>query len=213
MGTRLTFTTSTRRLIDEREAVNSHFEDPEIYDYVNQAIRLLGAELKWPLQTAEATSVTDQAVYTLPEDFISLTDVYFDNTRLGILERADLSSINSTWQDSASGRPLYAYQSDNSKFGLYFAPDATNAGLTIQIQYIKLPPDLSDDTSVPDLHTSFQDCIPFYAAMLCEHSMGNDKRAQLNFSLYETHKKKLESKLSIFSDESHRFKWSDRRMY
>lgn len=213
MGTRLTFTTSTRRLIDERESDNSHFEDTEIYDYVNQAIRLLGAELKWPLQTAEATSVEDQAVYTLPEDFISLTDVYFDNRNLAIIERADLPSICNTWQDSTASNPLYAYKSDNAKFGLYFKPDATNAGLTIQIQYIKLPPDLSTDVAVPDLHTAFQDCIPFYAAMLCEHSMGNDKRAQLNLSLYETHKKKLESKLSIFSDESHRFRWSERRMY
>lgn len=213
MGTRLTFTTSVRRLIDERDSTNSHFEDDEIYDYVNQAVRLLGAELKWPLQTAEATSVEDQAVYTLPDDFISLTDVYFDNQNLAIIERADLSGINQSWQDSTSGRPLYAYKSDNSKFGLYFKPDATNADLTIQIQYIKLPADLSTDVDVPDLHTAFQDCIPFYAAMLCEHSMGNDKRAQLNLSLYETHKKKLESKLSTFSEETMRFRWSERRMY
>lgn len=213
MGTRLTFTTSVRRLIDERDSDNSHFADTEIYDYVNQAIRLLGAELEWPLQTAEATSATDQAVYTLPEDFISLTDVYFNNANLSIIERADLSAINNSWQDSTSGLPLYAYKSDNAKFGLYFKPDSTNSGKVIQIQYIKLPADLSDDVSTPDLHTAFQDCIPFYAAMLCEHSMGNDKRAQLDLSLYETNKKKLQSKLQRFSDETLRFRWSERKVY
>lgn len=213
MGTRLTLTTSVRRLIDERDSTNSHFEDTEIYDYVNQAIRLLGAELEWPLQTAEATSVADQAVYTLPEDFISLVDAYFDNANLAVIERADLSAICNTWQDSESGRPSYAYKSDNAKFGLYFKPDSINSGLTIQIQYIKLPADLASDVDVPDLHTAFQDCIPFYAAMMCEHSMGNDKRAQLNLSLYETHKKKLQAKLQKFSDETFRFRWSERRDY
>lgn len=207
MGTRLTLAVSVRRLIDERVEANSHFDDDEIYDYINQAIRLLGAELEWPLQTAEATSVEDQAVYTLPDNFISLVDVYFDNKSLTVLERADLASINSSWQDSVSGTPTYAYKSDNAKFGLYLKPDADNAGLTIQIQYIKLPDDLEDDTSVPDLHTAFQDCIPFYAAMLCEHSMGNDDRAKLNLNLYEIHRKKLESKLSNFSDRTNRFIW------
>lgn len=213
MGTRLTFTTSVRRLIDERDSTNSHFSDSEIYDYINQGIRLLGAELEWPLQTAEATSVTDQAVYTLPDDFISLTDIYFDNAKLGILERADLSSICSTWQDTPSSIPLYAYKSDNAKVGMYPQPDATHNGLTIQIQYIKLPADLDDDASVPDLHTAFQDCIPFYGAFMCEHSLGNDARAQVNLSLYEAHKKKLQSKLQRFSDETLRFRWSERRMY
>lgn len=213
MGTRLTFTTSTRRLIDERDVDNSHFEDDEIYDYVNQGIRLLGAELEWPLQTAEATSIAEQAVYSLPEDFISLTDIYFDSANLGIIERADLSAISNSWQDSDSGVPTYAYKSDNAKIGLYPKPDSTNAGLTIQIQYIKLPADLAADVDTPDLHVAFQDCIPFYAAFLCEHSMGNDKRAQLNLSLYEAHKKKLQSKLQRFSDETLRFRWSERRTY
>jgi hypothetical protein len=211
MGTRLTFTVSTRRLIDERDSTNSHFEDSELYDYHNQAIRLLGAELEWPLQTAEASSIANQAVYTLPDDFISLVDAYFDNTKLGILERADLPAIDATWQDSVASTPIYAYKSDNAKMGLYFKPDTS--GLTIQIQYIKLPADLSSDIDVPDLHTAFQDCIPFYSAFLCEHSMGNDKRAQVNFGLYDTHKKKLQSKLQRFSDETMRFRWADRRMY
>lgn len=213
MGTRLTFTTSVRRLIDERDSANSHFDDDEIYDYINQAIRLLGAELKWPLQTAEATSVASQAVYTFPENFISLTDIYFDNSNLAILERADLSAISNTWQDQEAGTPIYAYKSDNAKVGLYPKPDSDHAGLTLQIQYIKVPPDLEDDTSIPDLHTAFQDCIPFYAAMLCEHSIGNDDRAKVNLSLYEVHRKKLETKLSTFSEETMRLRWSERRMY
>lgn len=213
MGTRVSLTTTVRRYINETDSTNSHFTDSEIYDYINQAIRFLGTEMEWPLQTAQATSVAEQAVYTLPEDFISLVDLYFDNKDMVILERADLSAIRSDWQNAESGLPRYAYKSDNAKIGLYPKPDADNAGLIVQIQYIKLPPDLSDDSTAPDLHTAFQDCLPFYAAFLCEHRMGNSKRAEFNLTLYEGHKKKLMSKLQRFSDEIMRFRWSDPRTY
>lgn len=211
MANRASLLTATRRYINEPDSTNSNFQDTEIYDYINQAIRFLGVEMEWPLQTAEATSVAEQAVYTLPEDFVSLSDFYFDGRDLPIIERADLSALRTDWQNAASGKPLYAYKSDNAKIGLYPKPDTENAGLTLQIQYIKIPPDLSDDTTAPDLHTSFQDCIPFYAAFLCEHRMGNQKRADYNLNLYESHKKKLMSKVQKFSDDTLRFRWSDPR--
>ena len=208
MSTRVSLTTTVRRYINEPDSANSNFEDTEIYDYLNQAIRYLGTEMEWPLQTAEATSVLDQAVYTLPEDFISLADVYFDNRSIPAIERADLPAVRMDWQDAPSSKPLYAYKADNAKIGLFPKPDAANAGLTIQIQYIKVPPDLSDDTTAPDLHVVFQDCLPFYAAFLCEHRMGNSKRADYNLALYESHKKKLMSKVQRFSDETLRFRWT-----
>lgn len=211
--TRVSMTTAVRRYINETDSSNSHFSDSEIYDYLNQAIRFLGTEMEWPFQTAEATSIQDQAVYTLPEDFISLVDFYFDNVDLPIIERADLSALRIDWQNAESSRPRYAYKSDNAKIGLWPPPDADNAGLTLQIQYIKVPPDLSDDSTAPDLHVAFQDCLPFYAAFLCEVKMGNNKRSDYMISLYESHKKKLMSKVQRFSDDDMRFRWSDPRIY
>lgn len=209
MANRVSLTTTTRRYIDEPDSTNSHFSDSQIYDFLNQAIRFLGTEMEWPLQTAEAVSVQSQAVYTLPTDFISLVDVYFDNKDIVTIERADLPAIRNDWQNAEASMPRYAYKADNAKIGLWPPPDATNAGLTIQIQYIKVPPDLSDDTTSPDLHVAFQDCLPFYAAFLCEHQMGNTKRAEVNLTLYESHKKKLMSKLQRFSDENMRFRWAN----
>lgn len=211
MGTRVSLATTVRRYINETDSDNSNFDDDEIYDYINQAIRFLGTEMEWPLQTAEATSVTDQAVYTLPEDFISLAGVYFDGRDLPIIERADLAGIRVDWQDADSGMPQYGYKADNAKIGLYPPPNSTNSSLTLQIQYVKVPPDLEDDNTAPDLHIAFQDCLPFYAAFLCEHRMGNSKRADYNLNLYETHKKKLMSKVQRFADDSLRFRWSDPR--
>lgn len=206
--TRVSLTTTTRRYINETDSDNSHFTDSEIYDYLNQAIRFLGTEMEWPFQTAEATSIESQAVYTLPEDFISLVDLYFDNKDLPIIERADLSMLRNDWQNTEASTPLYAYKSDNAKIGLYPKPDATNASKVIQIQYIKVPADLETDSSNPDLHVAFQDCLPFYASFLCELKMGNVKRSDYMISLYEGHKKKLMSKVQRFSDDELRFRWS-----
>lgn len=211
MGNRVSLTTTVRRYINEPDSDNSNFEDDEIYDYINQAIRFLGTEMEWPLQTAEATSVEDQAVYTLPEDFISLADIYFDNKSIPVIERADLPAVRVDWQDAVAAKPIYAYKSDNAKIGLFPKPDAANAGLILQIQYVKVPADLEADGTAPDLHISFQDCLPFYAAFLCEHRMGNAKRADYNLNLYESHKKKLMSKVQRFADDSLRFRWSDPR--
>ena len=210
MGTRLTLAQSVRRAIDEEDEDNSHFSSDEIYDYINQAIRYMGADLEWPSQRAQADPVADQAVYTLPEDFISLSDVYFDNNPLIVIDRSELKAIQANWQDAVSGTPNYAYKSDNRKFGLFPKPsaDAIADGEVIQIDYIKIPPDLADDVSIPDLHTVFQDCLPFYAAFLCEHKLGNDKRADTNFNLYEVHKKRLTSKLQKFGEDLMRMRWS-----
>jgi len=213
MANRVSLTTQVRMLIDEKDSSNSHFTDSEIYSFLNQAIRYLGVDVEWPLQTAEATSVADQPVYTLPDDFVSLSDVYFDGTDLTVLDRSDLSVLSSTWQNAPSGTPRYAYKSDNAKFGLYPKPNSTESGKIIQIQYIKVPPDLSDDVSTPDIHSAFNDCLPFYAAFMCEKSMGNIKSADHNMNLYEMHKKRLQSKVQRFADDLLRFRWSDPRGY
>lgn len=212
MGTRVTLTTTVRLYIDENDSGNSHFTDAQIYTSINKAIRYLGTDLEWPIQTAQATAVTDQAVYTLPDDFISLLDVYFDNSPLILIERADLPAINGTWQDATSTIPRYAYKADNAKIGVYPKPDSSQSGNLLQIQYIKIPPDLSDDSTAPDLHTVFQDCLPYYAASELELSMGNTKRSQDLRALFEAEKKRLQSKVQRFSDEM-RFTWSKPRSY
>jgi hypothetical protein len=207
MGTRLTLTARVREYIDETDTTNTHFTDSQIYSFLNQAIRFLGTDLEWSLQTAEATSVTDQAVYTLPENFISLVDVYFDGRDMPILERADLSQLDPEWQDAESGTPRYTYKSDVDKIGLWPKPNSDQASKTIQIQYIKIPADLAADVDIPDLHTAIQDCLPFYAAFICEKSLGNAKVAQANLDQYEYHKKKIESKVQNYSGETRRFVW------
>jgi len=207
MATRQTLLTAVRRRIDEEDSTNSHFTNSEIYDYINQAIRYLGTDLEWPIQLAQATSVANQAVYTLPDDFISISDFYFNNRDLPIVDRSDLTALAGQWQDAPASTPQYAYRQDNSKIGLFPKPNSDNDGLAIQIWYIKVPPDLEDDVTAPDLHVSFHDCLPFYAAFLCEDKLGNTKKSNKELELYEYHKKRITSRVEKFADESRRFRW------
>jgi hypothetical protein len=212
MSLRPALLAATRILIDEKDSTNSHFTDAELYSFINQGIRLLGVDLEWPLQTAQASAVAEQAVYTLPEDFVSLTDVYFDNNPLLIIDRADLPAIRPDWQNATSGMPVYCYKSDNAKMGVWPKPSSehTADSEVIQIQYVKVPPDLADDVTAPDLHSSFHDCLPFYAAFMAEHAMGNSKRAEADLALYNAHKKTVTAKVQKFGDGLLRFRWAGR---
>lgn len=203
----ITLRATTRRYINEEDSDNSHFTDDEINDYLNQGVMFLGTQMEWPIETATATAVLDQALYTLPDKFISLTQVFFDNVPMTILDRADLIGIRTDWQNAASAKPYIAYKADNSVVGIYPAPDSDNAGLTLQVQTIVFPDTLSQDTDVPDLHDAFQMCLPFYAAFLCDHKMGNDKKSDLHLQRYDQHRKALMSKVQRFSDDLLRFRW------
>lgn len=203
-----TLRTQVRRYILEEDSTNSHFTDAEINNYLNQGVSFLGTQMEWPEQVDQATAVANQALYQLPDDFIALVDVYFNNQKIVILERADLGQISPVWQNDPASTPKIAYRFNNNTIGLYPAPDANQTGYTLQVQYIHLPATLSADTDVPDIHTAFQMCLPFYAAFLCDYKLGNDKKADMHLQKYDQHRKALMSKVQKFSDDALRFRWA-----
>jgi hypothetical protein len=199
--------TQTRRLILEEDPTNSHFTEPEINDYLNQGVTFLGSQMEWPEQVDQATAVPNQALYQLPDDFIALADVYFNNQKIVILEREDLGQISPSWQSDPSSTPKIAYRFNRNTVGLYPAPDANQTGYTLQVQYIHLPASLVQDTDVPDLHTAYQMCLPFYAAYMCDGKLGNDKKSDLHLQNFKRHMDALKSKLNKYSDDLLRFRW------
>lgn len=207
MSSLSTLRTQVRRYINEADAANSHFTDSEINDYLNQAVTFLGTQMEWPEQVSQAAAVASQTLYALPDDFIALVDVYFDNQKLIILERADLGEISPAWQNDTASIPKIAYRDNRNVIGLYPTPDSSQDGKIIQIQYIHLPATLSSDTDIPDLHTAFQMCLPFYAAFLCDYKLGNDKKADMHLQKFDQHRKALMSKVQKYSDDLMRFRW------
>lgn len=203
-----TLRTRVREYILETDSSNSHFTDAQINNYLNDAVLFLGTQMEWPIQTSTATAITDQSLYSLPTDFIELIDGYFDNTKVGILSREDLGGVSPSWQQDPSSTPKVFYKADNAVLGLYPPPDSSQNGKVIQIQYVSLPATLSQDTDVPDLHSAFQLCLPFYAAFICDYSLGNEKQADKHLAMYEYHKKQLMARVQKFSDDLLRFRWS-----
>jgi hypothetical protein len=201
---------ATRRIVNELDNTNSHFTDAEILAYLNQAVTFLGTQMEWPAQVDQATAVPNQALYQLPTDFIELVDIYFNNlnpVHLPIVERADIGQITPSWQSDPASTPRLAYRYNRNTVGLYPVPDANQTDYTLQIEYIYLPAALALDTDVPNLHTAFQMCLPFYAAYLCEMRLGNDKKADSNLVNFDRHRKALMSKVQKYSDDLLRFRW------
>lgn len=207
MSSLATLRIALRRAIAEETAANSNFTDTELDSYLNQATTFLGVRMEWALQTSTATGVEDQALYSLPSDFISLVDAYYNNQSLIVLDRTDLKAINSAWQDAESGTPTYIYRADNAVVGLFPSPDAAAAGDSLQIQYMQVPATLSEDADIPDIHSAFQMCLPFYAAFMCQSKLGNDKKADINLKLFDFHRAALASKVQQFSPDLMRFRW------
>lgn len=202
---------ATRRYINELDSTNSHFTDPEITDYLNQAVTFLGTQMEWPEQVDTSIAVANQALYQLPNDFIELVDVYFNAVNpvhLTILERADLGQISPAWQTDPASTPRIAYRFNRNTIGLYPSPDANQTDYTLQIQYIYIPATLINTTDTPDLHTAFQMCLPFYSAFLCENRLGNDKKAEIDLTNFDRHRKALMSKVQKYSDDLMRFRWA-----
>lgn len=205
--------TAVRRYINETDNTNSNFADTELNDYLNQAIQFLGTQMEWPIQTDISTAVAGQNLYQLPTDFIELLDIYWNQTKLPILDRADMGQISPSWQQDPVGTPRVAYRFDMQTIGLYNIPDTNQQLLGVpsyqlQITYIAIPPTLVNDTDIPDLQSMYHMALPFYAAFICEHRLGNSTKADVNLQRYDQHRKALMARVDKFADDLKRFRWA-----
>lgn len=195
-----TLETSTRRLIEEEDSTNSNFSTAEIYDYINEGLRRLATKLEWQLAIFTATTVQNQTTYTIPAHMIDIVDVYFNNILLIMVDRAEMSNVNSQWLGESAGQPKYAYKADRNKIGLFPKPDASNAGLELRMQGIKLPDNMSVSTDSPDIHYSLHDALPYFAAFRCEMKAGNNQRAADFLKLFQNGIADIQAQLDKFAD-------------
>lgn len=138
------------------------------------------------------TSVADQASYDLQSDCLDIKRLAHKGIELKRISKFELDRYtNQDWSDD-KGTPKYYFvdlDPNNKKYSLYPIPQGEDAGANLAQEYIKIPPALSSDSSVPlDSHTLL---VPYHDA-LAYKSAANllgilpDQQAVAMIQIYES---------------------------
>lgn len=112
------------------------------------------------------TSVADQAAYDLQTDCLDIKRLAHKGLELKRISKFELDRYTGQdWTDD-KGTPRFYYvdlDPNNKKYSLYPIPQGNDAGVNLAQEYIKIPPSLSSDSSVPlDSHTLL---VPYHDAL------------------------------------------------
>lgn len=110
--------------------------------------------------------------YSLPSDIFAVLRVAHKGIKIESVSAYELDVLhNEDWTDD-EGTPTKYYvdlDPNNKKLRLFPIPQAGDAGANLTLEYIKIPPALSADASVPldghTLLTPYHDAIAYGAAM------------------------------------------------
>jgi len=149
------------------------------------------------VDSTTATPITDQQEYALPSDVLDINRLAHRGLELQRISKFDLDFYSSQDWTADKGTPKYYYvdlDPNNKKYGLYPIPQGEDAiASSLVIEYIKIPPVLSSDSSVPlDSHTlmiPYHMALAYYAArqlLLADPTQENIVKAVAYGREYET---------------------------
>lgn len=167
--TRATLTTLVGLLIDDPS--NDAFTTTQVQDKIQEAQERFVLDTRTLRDSVTDTVVANQQEYALPSDVLDVIRASHKGVEIRRISKADLDfSFSDRW-DQTTGTPKYFYvdlDPNNKKYGLYPIPLADDAGANLAIEYVKLPPTLSSDSSVPlDGHTllaAYHNSLAYWAA-------------------------------------------------
>lgn len=120
---------------------------------------------------SSVTIVAGTSEYNLPSDIFSVLRVAHNGKKLESISAYELDVLlNSDWSDDEGTPSRYYVDTDpnNKKIRFYPIPQSGDASVTTTIEYIKIPPALSADASVPldghTLLTPYHDALAYWAA-------------------------------------------------
>jgi hypothetical protein len=191
--TRLSLSTLTSLLIDDPS--NQAFTAAQVLAKLEEAQERFVLDTRALRDLATGSAVAQQQEYSLPSDIMDIVRLSVDGAELTRISKADLAFLfrGSRW-DQTYGTPSHYYvdlDPNNKKYGLY--PIPTSAGSSnITIEYVKMPPTLSGDSSVPlDAHTlliPYHNSLAYWAAkelLMIRPSQENLVRVQQYTKRYE----------------------------
>lgn len=191
--TRALLTTLTSLLIDDPS--NQAFTTAQVQAKLEEAQERFVLDTRVLRDSATPASVVSgTAEYNLPSDVMDIIRVAVDGVELDRISKADLDFYSSSRWDQTTGTPRYYYvdlDPNNKKFRLYPTPD-TSGSSNLTVEYVKMPPTLSADASVPlDGHTlliPYHNSLAYWAAkelLMIRPSQENLVRVQQYTKRYE----------------------------
>ena len=181
------------------------FTDAELLDWGNQWLRYTATWLKYPISEEEQTTVDGTAVYTLTADFLEITDVYWDNAKLFLVDEDFLSTRDLQWRDAGSSDPEYWLREDTAKIRLHPKP---NKAKTLLFRLRIVPTAMSADSDTPDLPTSYHDTGQWYIAAMGFYKLREFEKASVHWNKHLALRQDLRSGAAEFSDEANAWIWA-----
>ncbi len=151
---------------------NDRFTATQVQSEVQKWQEQFVLDTKCLIDVSQSSIVSGTASYDLPTDILDVVRVAHDGIKLERTSEYDLDvMLNQDWSDDTGTPTLYYVDLDpnNKKIILYPIPQSGDVGTNnLVVEYIKLPPALSSDSSVPlDSHTllaAYHDAIAYGAA-------------------------------------------------
>lgn len=153
--TRSGLTTLVSLLIDD--PANQQFSTTQVQDKIQEAQERFILDTRALTDNVTDTSVAGTQEYALQSDVLDIKRIAHNGIQLIRQSKFDIDLMRQANWSSDTGTPKWYYvdlDPNNKKYGVYPIPQAGDAGANLAVEYIKIPPTLSADGSVPlDGHT------------------------------------------------------------
>lgn len=150
--------TSVKRQFGDESG--AQITEADITRWANDAIRDIVRKVEITNQHRETAAVAEDGSYELPDNFMYIARVTFDNRLINERKLQDLDLDSRAVDTAGSGTPESYYIWNNTLY-LYPAPSRGGSG-NLDIWYVSQPAALTSDTDVPEIPTYMHEDIVRY---------------------------------------------------
>lgn len=175
------------------ETTANYWTDNEIYSYMWEAENQLAEECGYTQAVTAHTTVTDQSVYTVPDDCLKIARVTFDGKKLKKVAPVDIDLLDGTTAGSTiqSGKPE-VYKEWGQNITLYKTPDDTYGAKALYFEFYKAPAVISGSTAFTISNVAAQQKIPEYCLWRCKNKE-KDPRAVDHYQIWNSYVEKAKA--------------------
>lgn len=165
------------------ETTANFFTDAEIYAYMWEAETLLAHEIGYVKKTTAHTTVTDQSVYTCPDNYVKIARVTYDGKKLKQVNDVDVDRLDGATYGSTvqSGKPE-VYKKWGDDVTLWPTPEEDKE---LYFEFYKSPDQITTDSTLFTITDgAIQQMIGDYVLYKCFHKDLEVQKAEKHFAVW-----------------------------